>query len=96
MGIRASGEDGLIDRERREGSRNQGRPWGGQEVAVTSALCVLREEELYSHSYSHSHSLRDPEGCVQLVLTLGEEVTGVTGQGLGSRLCRWELQGSSQ
>lgn len=27
-GIRASGEDGLIDRERREGSRNQDRPRG--------------------------------------------------------------------
>lgn len=74
MGIRASGEDGLIDREGKEGNRNQDRPRGGQEVGMPSVLCVLRGQDLYSHS--HTYSRQDREGCVQLVPTLGEEGTG--------------------
>lgn len=35
--------------------------------------CVLRELELYRHS--HTHSMQDPEGYVQLVPSVGEEGT---------------------
>lgn len=64
-------------------------PGGGQEAGVTSALCALREQELYSHS----HSLQDPEGSVQLVLTLGEEVTGVHRPRLGLQAVQVRTEG---
>lgn len=68
-------------------------PGGGQEAGVTSALCALREQELYSHSHSHSHLLQDPEGSVQLVLTLGEEVTGVHRPRLGLQAVQVRTEG---
>lgn len=57
-------------------------PGGGQEAGVTSALCALREQELYSHSHS-----------VQLVLTLGEEVTGVHRPRLGLQAVQVRTEG---
>lgn len=64
-------------------------PGGGQEAGVTSALCALTEQELYSHS----HSLQDPEGSVQLVLPLGEEVTGVHRPRLGLQAVQVRTEG---
>lgn len=74
MGIRASGEDGLIDREGKEGNRNQDRPKGGQEVGVPSALCVLRGQELLQPQ-SHPLAVR-PGGLCAACPHPGEEGTG--------------------
>lgn len=49
---------------------------------MTSALCALREQELYSHSHS-----------VQLVLILGEEVTGVHRPRLGLQAVQVRTEG---